>query len=102
MLCVIASVAPLLFEAPAINAQDQPPDLQMLLNLDLFGKAAGGEPAAGESAPDPSSLLDQIRTLDAMGYLGARRGQGEPVAGAPAESNPPSPASQSDTDEETE
>ena len=52
------------------SAHDAPPDLRMLMNLDLF------EPrhnvAEGATAPPPAddSMLDQIRTLDAMGYLG--------------------------------
>ncbi len=44
----------------------------MLMNLDLFeprDNSAQGEPAAGGS-PTEDSMLDQIRTLDAMGYLG--------------------------------
>jgi hypothetical protein len=54
-----------------IRAQDSgPPDLQMLLNLDLFRPQAqqgGGEGPAPNSS---SSTLDQIRTLSALGFLG--------------------------------
>ena len=54
-------------------AQEPPPDLKMLLNLDLFSAApqdsAGASPASGASGSDQASMLDQIRTLDALGYL---------------------------------
>ncbi len=51
---------------------DAPPDLRMLMNLDLFEPRhnnAQGAPAAAAS-PGDDSMLDQIRTLDKMGYLG--------------------------------
>ncbi len=52
-------------------AQDAPPpDLKMLLNLDLFAS----HPRDGSAAQNPNmndSMLEQIRTLDALGYLGA-------------------------------
>jgi hypothetical protein len=54
------------------SAQDAPPDLRMLMNLDLFEprhNGAQGAPAPAGSRTD-DSMLDQIRTLDAMGYLG--------------------------------
>ena len=54
------------------SAQDAPPDLRMLMNLDLFEprhNGAQGAPAPAGS-PTDDSMLDQIRTLDAMGYLG--------------------------------
>jgi hypothetical protein len=59
-------------EARQTSAQEAPPDLRMLMNLDLFE----ARPRKAESAPAPGaattddSMLDQIRTLDAMGYLG--------------------------------
>ncbi|MGA8644304.1 MAG: hypothetical protein WB650_20545 [Candidatus Binatus sp.] len=63
-------------EARRASAQDAtheaPPDLRMLMNLDLFEPRhnnAQGAPAAAAS-PSDDSMLDQIRTLDAMGYLG--------------------------------
>lgn len=59
--------------ASAQNAtQEAPPDLRMLMNLDLFEpshNSAQGAPAPAAS-PGDDSMLDQIRTLDAMGYLG--------------------------------
>jgi hypothetical protein len=53
-------------------AHEAPPDLRMLMNLDLFAprhNSAQGAPAPAAS-PGDDSMLDQIRTLDAMGYLG--------------------------------
>ena len=53
-------------------AQEPPPDLRMLMNMDLFeprNNGAKGSPAPA-SSPGDDSMLDQIRTLDAMGYLG--------------------------------
>jgi len=70
MLSLTAIAAIALGRAPQTAAQDEPPDLRMLLNLDLFGRSR--EPAAGanpQAAPAPS-MLDQIRALRAMGYLG--------------------------------
>jgi len=58
-------------ETRRVLAQEAPPDLRMLMNLDLFEPRRGdaqGAPAAAASGDD--SMLDQIRTLDAMGYLG--------------------------------
>lgn len=50
------------------GAQEQPPDLQMLLNLDLFSSQG----AADSEAPAPGgSMLDQIQALRQMGYLQA-------------------------------
>lgn len=46
-------------------AQESAPNLQMLLNLDLFaGNAHGGHRSGGDD-----SMVEQIRTLDALGYL---------------------------------
>ena len=45
----------------------------MLMNLDLFEPRPSNEPrgaAAPAASPTGDSMLDQIRTLDAMGYLG--------------------------------
>jgi len=54
------------------RAQDaDPPDLRMLLNLDLFRaqpQTAAGLQGANSDSND--STLDQIRTLYALGYLG--------------------------------
>ena len=54
------------------RAQDaDPPDIRMLLNLDLFRsqpRSAAGPQGANSESND--STLDQIRTLNALGYLG--------------------------------
>jgi len=49
-------------------AHEAPPDLRMLMNLDLFEPRHNSAQAA---PPGDDSMLDQIRTLDAMGYLGS-------------------------------
>jgi hypothetical protein len=89
--------------ARQVFAQDAPPNLRMLLNLDLFESRDGnteGTPAPGAPAPD-DSMLDQIRTLNAMGYLGKPAtaqgsdaagslvGNARPPAAAPEPSNNP-------------
>ena len=53
-------------------AQEPPPDLHMLMNLDLFEPRHNNPQGAAAPATSPTddSLLDQIRTLDSMGYLG--------------------------------
>ena len=53
-------------------AQDPPPDLHMLMNLDLFEPRHNNPQGAAPPATSPAddSMLDQIRTLDKMGYLG--------------------------------
>jgi hypothetical protein len=59
-------------ETRRTRAQEPPPDLHMLMNLDLFEPRHNnpqGAPAPGTSPAD-DSMLDQIRTLDKMGYLG--------------------------------
>ena len=78
-----------------VEAQEKAPDLRMLLNLDLFGAQPSGsnadEPSDdGNSAKGPS-LLDQIRALNSMGYLGGKPGGESPVL-APGGGAPPSPA----------
>ena len=59
-------------ETRRTRAQEPPPDLHMLMNLDLFeprhNQPQAAPPSAASSSDD--SLLDQIRTLDSMGYLG--------------------------------
>ena len=73
----------------------------MLMNMDLFeprNNGAKGSPAPA-SSPGDDSMLDQIRTLDAMGYLGNHRDANANGAPAPAaameapESLPPPPDS---------
>ena len=73
----------------------------MLMNMDLFeprNNGAKGSPAPA-SSPGDDSMLDQIRTLDAMGYLGHHgdaNGNGAPAPAAAMEapeSAPPAPES---------
>jgi hypothetical protein len=73
-LAVIAlAAAALVTRSTRTGAQEQPspapPDLRMLLNLDLFTPHSSdtGNDAAGQLSND--SMLDQIRALKAMGYL---------------------------------
>lgn len=71
--------------ARAPGAQEQPPDPTMLLNLDLFASPSDSAgPAAHGGA---GSMLDQIRTLSAMGYLGGHR----PGGPLPVEDGGPPP-----------
>jgi hypothetical protein len=52
-------------------SQEAPPDLRMLMNLDLFEpRHNNAQDAPDAASPTDDSMLDQIRTLDAMGYLG--------------------------------
>ena len=65
-------------------AQEGLPDPRMLLNLDLFASASNqNAPADGASY----SMLDQIQTLRAMGYLNGRT----MPAPQPAQMAPPPP-----------
>jgi hypothetical protein len=59
-------------ETRRTRAQEPPPDLHMLMNLDLFEPRHNNPQGATAPAISPTddSLLDQIRTLDSMGYLG--------------------------------
>jgi hypothetical protein len=71
-------------ERRRVSAQEAPPDLRMLMNLDLFEPRRGdaqGAPAGASAGDD--SMLDQIRTLDAMGYLGNRDDANADVSPAP-------------------
>jgi hypothetical protein len=54
------------------STTEAPPDLRMLMNLDLFEPRHNNAQDAPAEAlgPTDDSLLNQIRTLDAMGYLG--------------------------------
>jgi hypothetical protein len=83
-------------ETGRTSAQDTTPDLRMLMNLDLFeprpNHASGApSPAISSTPPADDSMLTQIRTLDAMGYLGNRAdasGNGEPAPRAAVRSAP--------------
>jgi hypothetical protein len=76
---VILFASMLLFaKGQRAEAQEETPDLHMLLNLDLFGAPSkdSSPPGAGDSGNETEvpSMLDQIRALNAMGYL-AKGGQ---------------------------
>jgi hypothetical protein len=83
-LAVIAlAAAALVTRSTRTGAQEQPspapPDLRMLLNLDLFRPhpSDAGNDTAGQGSND--SMLDQIRALKAMGYLrGKQENSGNP------------------------
>jgi hypothetical protein len=80
--------------ARASGAQERAPDPRMLLDLDLFTPTPTNNLMPGHGG---GSMLDQIRTLNAMGYLG---GHG-PVAPLPA--NPVmAPPPPSDSEDEVE
>ncbi len=81
-------------EVGRASAQQAPPDLRMLMDLDLFEPRNNGAGAAASgAAPSDDSMLNQIQTLDQMGYLGrhqaAAQGGG---AQAPSAASEPAPA----------
>lgn len=57
------------------------PDLRMLLNLDLFRPHPSDAANGASDTPSNGSMLDQIRTLKAMGYLRANQPANQDVAG---------------------
>jgi len=65
---------------------DPPPDLRMLLNLDLF-KPNPNAAAQNGTGGSGGSMLERIQTLNALGYLGrpefAPANSGAPGAAAP-------------------
>jgi hypothetical protein len=68
LLTTILLAATILFiGSSACCAQDDTPPLRMLLNLDLFTPHGSSPP--GAPADDNDSMLEQVRTLRAMGYL---------------------------------
>lgn len=80
-----------------------PPDLRMLLNLDLFRPHAGDANGGGGSgAASNGSMVDQIRALKAMGYLGGNHNNAQADAtGARGDApNPPSPETGNSSDSE--
>lgn len=58
-----------IWQTAAQDSQSNPPDLRMLMNLDLF-ESHPNQPNGGLAPPQNDSMLDQIRALNAMGYLG--------------------------------
>ncbi len=63
-------------------AHDHAPDPTMLLNLDLFASGSGQD-----SGGTNTSMLEQIQTLRAMGYLNGPDSPGP----QPVYTNPPPP-----------
>jgi hypothetical protein len=88
LLVISTSMALLLTGTSSSHAQDQPPDLQMLLNLDLFDSRSPAQTANPSDRVQPPSMLDQIRTLNAMGYLGPAGQNSAPPAPVPPDSAP--------------
>ncbi len=74
-------------------AHDHAPDPRMLLDLDLFTPDSGDDSQATQH-----SMLDQIRTLQAMGYLSGAN----PPAPQPVYSTPPPPPPEDSEDQVVE
>jgi hypothetical protein len=64
----------------------------MLLNLDLFRSQPQQGEAGGENANSSDSMLDQLRTLNALGFFGNDSNYMNHTAGDGSEENPPPPA----------
>jgi hypothetical protein len=65
----VLSMALILSCARSAWAQDSAsPDMRMLLNLDLF-RSRPQASSASQTGDSNGSLLEQIRTLNALGYL---------------------------------
>jgi hypothetical protein len=85
---MVLAAAIFLLGARVSWAHDHAPDPQMLLDLDLFTPGSGDD-----SQGTQNSMLDQIRTLQAMGYLsGANQPAPQPVYSSP----PPPPEDSED------
>jgi hypothetical protein len=81
---MLLTVTLLIAENLDTAAQDAPPDLHMLMNLDLFASHPSddkGPPAPAHPADD--SMLEQIRALNAMGYLGGNSDSAERESAGP-------------------
>ncbi|HUY28363.1 MAG TPA: hypothetical protein VMV27_13170 [Candidatus Binataceae bacterium] len=96
-LVASAMLIALFTSSGAASAQAQtgpPPDLRMLLNLDLFkpnpNAAAQNGPGGGGGGGGDGSMLEQIQTLGALGYLG-NRGLAPANSGAPGAAPPNNP-----------
>jgi hypothetical protein len=111
---VIALAAAALMTGSAkAGAQERPPaappDLRMLLNLDLFRPHAddGANGGGGPGAASNGSMVDQIRALKAMGYLGGNHNNAQTAGGTSeatgahvAAPNPPLPETGDSSDSE--
>src|SRR5579863_5070052 len=72
---MLLTVTLLIVETRDTAAQDAPPNLHMLMNLDLFASRSSDNKGTAAAAPPANdSMLEQIRALNAMGYLGDNSG----------------------------
>ena len=71
---MLLTAAMIIIGTRAVEAQEQTPNPRMLLNLDLFAAHSGGNKAVNNPAPSTNddSMLQQLQTLRAMGYLSSR------------------------------
>lgn len=88
MLASATLATVLILSAISRGFAQAPPDPQMLLNLDLFAAPGGGSDTSEQSDGRPESLVEQIRTLRALGFLGGRRNYG---AASDSTQPPPNP-----------
>lgn len=88
LVMTIASML-LVGKSRRVEAREKAPDLRMLLNLDLFDAQSadptGAAPTDADNAGTGRSMLDQIRALNAMGYLGDTPGAQPPGTLAPTD-----------------
>ncbi len=89
---MVVSAAIFLLGARVSWAHDHAPDPRMLLDLDLFTPDAGDDAQGTEN-----SMLDRIRTLQAMGYLSATT---VPSAPQPVYSTPLPPPPPEDSEDQ--
>ena len=68
---MLLTAAIIIIGTRAVTAQEQTPNPRMLLNLDLFAAHSSGNKAVNHPATSASddSMLQQLQTLRAMGYL---------------------------------
>jgi hypothetical protein len=68
---MLLTAAIIIIGTRAVEAQEQTPNPRMLLNLDLFAAHSNGNTAVNNAAASAAddSMLDQLQTLRAMGYL---------------------------------
>jgi hypothetical protein len=91
MLCVVLVLGGVL---PASAQNSDQPDLRMLLNLDLFRPPLPSGERAGGAMNSADSTLDQLRTLDALGYLDNRNSYAGAARTDSPSLNPQPPASE--------
>ena len=69
MAAIFGAGIALISFSPIAAAHGGDPELRMLMNLDLFEKS-DGRIDVGTSPKSDETMIDQIRALNAMGYLG--------------------------------